>query len=91
MSSTKWVTPEVKLLTEPPLAGTIAMFATIGSLMAFRVDTLGRGDPVGQSVRNPRLGWGTTVALSRYAFGVAVGQPHALAETGQDLLCPAQP
>src|SRR5438309_1851090 len=63
-------------------AGTIAALAMAFPSGAFRVDTSGRGIPVGHSVRKPRpVGRGTTVALNEYAFAM-VGIPHTLPRTG---------
>ena len=67
MSSTKWVELDAKPLICVLVVGTIARLEVIAPSPAFKVETNGRTEPWGQSVRNPKLAGGTTVAFITYA------------------------
>src|ERR1017187_2901243 len=51
-------------------AGTIAAFATTAPSNEFSVETNGRGEPVGQAVRDDNTPPGTTVTFNEYAAAV---------------------
>src|SRR5436309_14830877 len=51
-------------------AGTIAAFAMIAPVLAFRVETRGCDCPSGQIVRKPKLSFATAVEFREYALAV---------------------
>ena len=76
MSSTTLLVSVTYTLMAPFVpAGTMAASALMRPSSEFRVETLGRANPAGQTVRKPNLAGGTTVRFKEYAAAF-VGIPQ---------------